>query len=63
MKKKILYIAAIIICLSVITGGTYAYYTADGTARNVITTGGVNVKVVEQRLVDGTLHPYPNEPI
>ena len=63
MKKKILYIAAIIICLSLITGGTYAYYTTSDTARNVITTGGVEVQVVEQQLVNGTLQPYLNQRI
>ena len=63
MKKKILYIAAIIICLSLITGGTYAYFTTSDTARNVITAGGVKVKVVEQQLVNGALQPYPSQPI
>lgn len=63
MKKKLLYIAAIIICLSLITGGTYAYYTTSDTARNVITSGGVEVAVVEQQLVNGSLQPYPNQPI
>lgn len=63
MKKKILYIAAIIICLSIITGGTLAYYTVSDTARNVITSGGIEVTVVEQQLVNGTLQPYPNQPI
>ena len=63
MKKKILYIAAIVICLSLITGGTYAYFTTSDTARNVITSGGIEVNVVEQQLVNGTLQPYPNQPI
>jgi len=63
MKKKILYIAAIVICLSLITGGTYAYFTTADTARNVITSGGIEVKVVEQQLVNGTLQPYPSQPI
>lgn len=63
MKKKILYIAAILICLSIITSGTYAYYTTTDTARNVITTGGVEVQVVEQQLVNGTLQPYLNQRI
>lgn len=63
MKKKILYIAAIIICLSIITGGTFAFYTTSDTARNVITTDGVEVTVVEQQMVNGTLQPYPNAPI
>ena len=63
MKKKILYIAAIVICLSLITGGTYAYFTTSDTARNVITSGGIEVKVVEQQLVNGVLQPYPSQPI
>ena len=63
MKKKILYIAAIIICLSIITSGTYAYYTTSDTVRNVITSGAVEAAVVEQQLVNGTLQPYPNQPI
>ncbi len=63
MKRKILYIAAILICLSIITSGTLAYYTASDTARNVITSGGVDIKVIEQQLVNGTLQPYPNQPI
>ena len=63
MKKKILYIAAIVICLSLITGGTYAYFTASDTARNVITTSGVKINVVEQQLINGTLQPYPSQPI
>lgn len=63
MKKKILYIAAILICLSVITGGTYAYYTISDIARNVITTGGIEVTVVEQQMINGTLQAYPDQPI
>ena len=63
MKKKILYIAAILACLSIITSGTYAYFTTSDTARNVITSGAVEINVVEQQLVNGTLQPYPNQPI
>jgi predicted ribosomally synthesized peptide with SipW-like signal peptide len=63
MKKKIIYIAAIISCLSIITGGTFAYFTGEATARNVITAGSVEVSVVEQQLTDGTLQPYPEQPI
>lgn len=63
MKKKILYIAAILICLSIISGGTYAYYTSSDTARNVITSGDVEVVVVEQQSVDGSFQPYPPNPI
>ena len=64
MKKKMLYIAAILICLSIIAGGTLAYFTSQDTARNVITSGGMELQVIEQQqLVNGTLQPYPDEPI
>ena len=63
MRKKILYIAAMVICLAIITSGTLAYFTAEDTARNVITSGGVEVSVVEQQLVDGALMPYPDRPV
>lgn len=63
MKKKILYITAILICLSILNGSTLAYFSMEDTARNVITTGGVNINIVEQQLVNGTLLEYPNQPI
>lgn len=63
MIKKLLYIAMVLLCLSVISTGTLAYFTAEDTARNVITSGGIAVEVVEQQMVNGTLQPYPNEPI
>ena len=63
MKKKILYIAALFICLSSIYGGTFAYFTATDTARNVITSGGIDVRIIEQQMVDGVLLPYTHYPI
>lgn len=63
MKKKIFIIAAVIICLSLITGGTLAYFTAEDTARNVITSGKIEVELVEQQLVRDSLQPYPSQPI
>lgn len=63
MKKKLLYIAVIVICLSLITGGTYAYFTTSDTARNVITSGGINIEVVEQQLVNGKEQPWVNPEI
>jgi len=58
MKKKMIYIAAILICLSIITSGTYAYFTTEDTARNVITTSGVEIRVVEYQIVNGERVPY-----
>lgn len=63
MKKKLLTIAAILICLAIITGGTVAYFTAEDTARNVITSGGISVAVVEQQLVNGVPQPYEDPKI
>ena len=60
MKKKLLYIAAIVICLSIMTGGTLAYRTVADTTRNIITSNGVGVEILEmQQLVNGQLQPYP----
>lgn len=63
MKKKILAIAVIVLCLSLLTGGTLAYFTTMDTATNVIVAGGLDVSIVEQQLVDGELLPYPEQPI
>ena len=64
MKKKLLYIMAVVICLSIMTNGTLAYTTVSDTARNAITSYGVSVKIVEQKQLDnGQLKPYPEEAI
>lgn len=62
MKKKILLVAAITICLAIAVSGTLAYFTAEDTAHNVITSGGVNIKVVEKtQNKDGVLLDFPEE--
>lgn len=58
MKKKIFAAAVVVICLSVLASTTLAYFTDIDIARNVIKSGGISVKVVEQQLVDGALQPY-----
>lgn len=64
MKKKLLLLAAVIACIAIAVTGTLAYFSADDTAHNVITTGGVNIKVVEQtRNDDKTLVDFPEEGI
>lgn len=47
MKKKLFSLAVICICLSVVSAGTLAYYTANETAHNVITTGNVDIELLE----------------
>lgn len=60
MKKKLLLVAAITICFAVAVSGTIAYFTAEDTAHNVITSGGVNIEVVEKTQgEDGVLVDFP----
>lgn len=64
MKKKILAGALLCAVLAVAAAGTVAYYTAEETAHNVITAGGVSIELVEQQAVtrpDGetALEPFP----
>lgn len=62
MKKKILSVAAIAICLAVLASGTLAYFTAEDQVHNVITSDAVDIAIEEwQDEVGGT--PYPDEPI
>ena len=63
MKKRIFAFAVMLICLSVLASTTLAYFTDVGTARNVITSGGVSIQLVEQQLVGDRLVDYPNQPI
>lgn len=47
MKKKILLVTAVVICLAIAATGTLAYFTAEDMAHNVITSGGVEIAVQE----------------
>lgn len=47
MKKKIMILSLIVVCLSLCIGGTLAYYTATETARNVITSGSIDIELIE----------------
>ena len=62
-KKKLIAVLVIVLCLSVLGDSTAAYFTARGTAHNVITTGNVDIEVVEQQEKDGVLVDYPVQPI
>ena len=56
MKKKLLAIAVLVICLSIISAGTWAVFTAEGRATNVITTGSVEI-VVHETTTDANGEP------
>ncbi len=60
-KKKIFVCSIILILLSLVAVGTVANYTTQGKVRNVITSGGLDIEVIEQQLVDGKLEPYPSD--
>lgn len=47
MKKRILMLSILVICIAILATGTLAYYNAAGTAHNVITTGNVKIAVQE----------------
>ena len=62
MKKKILLVAAIAICLATLAGGTLAYFTAEDQVHNVITSDAVDISIEEWQDEEQTI-PYPDEPI
>lgn len=48
MKKwKIVALCTVLACLSIVASGTLAYFTAQETAHNVITSGGVDIQLIE----------------
>lgn len=62
MKKKLLVLAGLAMCAAITATGTMAYFTADAQAHNVITTGGVDIQIVEKMLTDdGTKVDFPEE--
>lgn len=61
MKKRICAFAVVVICLSILASTTLAYYTDIGTARNVITSGGVDIAIEEWQQTGVGLVPYPKD--
>ena len=48
MKRKLLILSVLAICIATLAAGTLAYFTSEGKAHNVITTGGVEIAVAEE---------------
>ena len=48
MKKRILLISLILVLLSTLSMGTYAYFTAKKANRNVITSGNLKMELLEK---------------
>lgn len=62
MEKKILIVAAIIICITLISSGSFAFFTEEETAHNVITSGGVDIKIIEKtKDENGNVIDFPEE--
>lgn len=47
MKRKLLILSVLAICIATLTTGTLAFFTHEDKAHNVITTGGVKIAVQE----------------
>jgi len=64
MKKwKVLIAALQVCCLAILTAGTLAYFTAEERAHNVITTGSIQIELMEttdQKDAYGNPLPFEN---
>ena len=52
MKRRILIISILIACLSLVSVGTAAFFTAEDTATNVITASNLSIELVESAVND-----------
>lgn len=61
MKRKLLILSVLVICIANLAAGTLAYFNAEDTAHNVITSGGVGIKLIEKTKSDDgdTLVDFP----
>ena len=59
MKRKLLILSVLAICIATLAAGTLAYFTSEGTAHNVITTGGVEI-TVQEWADEGKTKPFEN---
>ncbi len=53
-KRKLFSLAVIAMCLSIVGTGTLAYFTDSTTAHNVITTGNIDIELIETK-ADGSI--------
>lgn len=62
MKKKLALLATLAACSAMIASGTLAYYTAQDKAHNVITSGNIEIELVETTdKLDANKQPIPFE--
>lgn len=60
MKRRLFAGAVILICLSLMAYGTLAFFTAEDTAHNVITSGEIEIELLEWADEDKTT-PFPED--
>lgn len=60
MKRRLLAGAVIVMCLSLLAYGTLAYFTAEDTAHNVITSGEIDIELQEWADEEKTT-PFPED--
>lgn len=60
-KRRILACAVLIACLSMGAYGSFAYFTADATATNVITAGNIKIELKETAIPEDGGDPVPFE--
>jgi len=63
MKKRMLSLALMTIFISLMALGSAAYFTVEGRATNIITTGTVEMELQEMQLVGEEEIPYPTQTI
>ena len=61
MKKKLFAMAALVLLLTGVVAGTVAYFTRSMQTHNVITTGNIEIDLVETMLENGEEVPYPED--
>ena len=63
MKRKLLLLSVMVICIAIAAAGTLAFFNGDATAHNVITTGKVGITVNEYAKYDpDEREEYPKTP-
>lgn len=61
--KKVIAAVVVIACLSFAGMGTLAYFTAEETAHNVISSGNVDIELIEKHIVNGQETDFPKNGI
>lgn len=63
MKRKLLIASVLVIVIASLSLGTLAYFTGNTTAHNVITSGNIDIELVEKTKSGDTLVDFPKEGI